>query len=204
MAEVAALLWDVGGVILSNGWDHEGRRAAAAHFELDAAELERRHAGLARPLETGGIDWAQYLSETVFFAPRPFSVEEFRRFVWERSTLNAPAFDTARSLRRSERYVQVALNNESRELNEYRIARFRLGELFHAFLSSCYTGRLKPEPEAFLFALDLLQRTPEECLFLDDRPENIAGAAAVGLRTLLVGSGDQLREDLLAAGVSLE
>jgi len=200
--EIAALLWDVGGVVLSNGWDHEGRRAAAAHFGLDAADLERRHTSLARRLETGGMDWAEYLASTVFYAPRPFSAEEFRRFVWERSTPFPAALECARSLRRSGRYVQVALNNESRELNEYRIARYRLNELFHAFLSSCYTGRWKPEPEAFRNALDVLQRSPEECLFLDDRPENIAAGAAAGLRTLLVRSPEQIREDLLVAGVS--
>jgi putative hydrolase of the HAD superfamily len=201
---ISALLWDVGGVILSNGWDHEARRAAAQRFGLDAVDFERRHDRSVRDLETGRIDWATYLSATVFEVPRSFSPEEFRAFVWERSTLYAPAFACARDLRQRGRYVMAALNNESRELNDYRIDRFRLTDIFEVFLSSCYTGRLKPEPEAFRHALDVLHCPAGECLFLDDRPENVDAAAALGLRTLRVGAADRLREDLLALGVSTE
>jgi len=200
--DLAVLLWDVGGVVLSNGWDHVGRRAAADRFGLDAAELERRHERLAVPLETGAIDWAEYLRVAVFDEPRAFTPDDFRRFVWERSACFAPAFDCARALREAGRYLMVALNNESTELNEYRIDRFHLAEVFEVFLSSCYTGRLKPEAAAFRHALDVLHRAPAECLFLDDRPENVAAAAALGIRTLRVRDPAHLREDLLAAGVT--
>ncbi len=201
MPEISALFWDIGGVLLSNGWDRDGRRAAAAEFGLDADELERRHGRLADELETGRLDWDAYLASTVFDVPRPFSPAAFRAFVWGRSTVNSSAFDLARSLRAGGRYTMAALNNESRELNEFRIAKFRLPELFHLFLSSCYTGRRKPDPEAFRYALRLTQRRPGECLVLDDRPENVEAAAALGLRTVLVRDPSRLREDLLATGI---
>ncbi len=95
----------------------------------------------------------------------------------------------------------ATLNNESRELNDYRIDRFGLGSLFDVFFSSGYTGRRKPDPEAYRFALELAHRDPEETLLLDDRPENVAAAAGLGLRTILVRDAHQIRNELALAGV---
>lgn len=204
VADVSLLLWDIGGVLLSNGWDRAGRAAAAARFGLDANDLERSHERLAAALETGRLDWAGYLAATVFDRPRPFSPADFRRFVWDRSVPHPEALAVARGLRARGDFTLAALNNESRELNDYRIERFHLGEIFHAFFSSCETGRRKPEPDAFRYPLALTHRRPEETLFLDDREENVAAAAQLGLRTVLVRDPERVREDLLAAGIPTE
>ncbi|MGI0071974.1 MAG: HAD family hydrolase [Thermoplasmata archaeon] len=202
MPEIALLLWDVGGVLLSNGWDHSARAAAAARFGLDPAELERRHGLVDGPFETGRLDTEGYLSATVFYEPRSFLREEFVAFMHARSTPNPGAIATARALRASGRYRMATLNNESRELNEYRLRSFGLRDLFDVFFSSCYTGRRKPDPDAYRFALELTQRAPDECLFLDDRPENLEAATGLGLRTLRVLDPARLAEDLARAGVA--
>ncbi|MGI0156552.1 MAG: HAD-IA family hydrolase, partial [Thermoplasmata archaeon] len=124
--------------------------------------------------------------------------------VWDRSTANPAAIAAARSLRRAGTYAMVTLNNESRALNEYRIRVFGLGEIFDAFLSSCYTGRRKPDPDAYRHALDITQCSPEESLFLDDRPENVDAAARLGLRTLQVLDPARLSEELASVGVAEE
>jgi putative hydrolase of the HAD superfamily len=202
MPKVSLLLWDVGGVILSNAWDHAGRQAAASHFGLDAEDLERRHEEVAADFETGRIEGAEYLSRTVFYAPRSFSRETFERFMRDRSVAFASPLATARKLREQGRYVMVALNNESRALNQYRIVTFGLAEIFHAFLSSCYTGRRKPDPEAYRYALEVAQHDPEESLVLDDRPENVEAAARLGIRTLWVRDPGRLEEDLALVGIT--
>jgi putative hydrolase of the HAD superfamily len=196
------LLWDVGGVLLSNGWDRSGRAAAAAHFGLDATELETRHRRVDADFEAGRLDVRAYLDATVFDRPRPFSPEEYTKFMCEQSRPNPAALATARALREDGRYVMAALNNESRELNEYRIRTFGLTGIFHAFFSSCYTGLRKPDPAAYRYALALTQRRPAETLFLDDRPENVEAAARLGLRTLRVHDPGRLREELAEAGVA--
>jgi len=203
MRKVALLLWDVGGVLLSNGWDRAARAAAASRFDLDPAELERRHQLVDAAFETGRMDAAGYLASTVFYEPRRFSPDAFRQFMFDRSRANAPALATARALRSAGRFVMAALNNESRELNEHRIRTFGLNEVFHVFFSSCYTGYRKPEPAAFRNALDLAQRAPDETLFLDDRPENIEAAARLGLRTVTVRDPGRLGEELALAGVAV-
>ena len=180
MAEVSLLLWDVGGVLLSNGWDHAARAAAAAHFKLDPTELERRHQLVDAAFETGRLDVPGYLESTVFYTPRSFSRADYVQFMRDRSRRNAAALTAARALRGEGRYVMAALNNESRDLNAYRIQTFGLKEVFHVFFSSCYTGLRKPEPAAFQYALTLTQRTPEETLFLDDRPEKYCCGGSIG------------------------
>ncbi len=204
MAKVSLLLWDVGGVLLSNGWDRVGRLAAAEHFHLDADDLERRHERVAVAFETGQLDLERYLASTVFESPRPFSPADFRAFMWARSSAFPSAIECARSLRDGGRYVMAALNTESRELNEYRISAFHLGDVFHVFLSSCYTGRLKPEVEAYRYALAITHHEPDQALLLDDRRENVEAAAGLGLRTLWVRDPGRIRGELVSAGIVAE
>jgi putative hydrolase of the HAD superfamily len=202
MTKVSLLLWDVGGVLLSNGWDRNAREAAALHFGLDGPELERRHQLVAEEFETGRLDRDRYLARTVFQAPRAFSPEAFQQFMEAGSVGITPTLEIARSLRKRGKFVMAALNNESRELNEYRIDKFDLKNIFHVFFSSCYTGRRKPDPDAYRFALQITQRDPDESVFLDDRPENVEAAANLGLRTILVRDPRRLREELALAGVA--
>jgi putative hydrolase of the HAD superfamily len=201
MAKVSALFWDIGGVLLSNGWDREARDAAAARFHLDPEELEGRHGRAAEAFETGRLDLDQYLTETVFDVPRPFSRAEFVSFMQSRSLPHAAALACARAFRADGRYLMATLNNESRELNEYRISTFGLREVFPLFLSSCYTGRRKPDADAYRFALEVTQRAPDEALLLDDRRENVDSAAELGLRTVWVQDPDHVREELASAGI---
>lgn len=201
MAEVSLLLWDIGGVLLSNGWDGTARAAAADRFDLEPVEFERRHQQVEVDFETGRMDLDGYLSATVFYVPRSFSREEFRSFMHDRSAPHPAALACARDLRGAGSYVMAALNNESRDLNDYRIRTFRLREIFHLFLSSCYTGRRKPDADAYRYALQITQRDLEEALFLDDRRENVESAARFGLRTVWVRNPDRIREELASAGI---
>lgn len=201
MADVSALFWDVGGVLLSNGWDRDGRSAAALRFRLDAEELERRHDRVSDDFETGRLDLAGYLATTVFDEPRSFSQGEFIEFMRSRSHPHEAAIACARSLRAGGRYVMATLNNESWDLNNFRIATFRLREIFPCFFSSCYTGRRKPDSDAYRFALQVTQRAPDEALLLDDRRENLDAAARLGLRTLWVQDPARVREELAAVGI---
>ncbi len=203
MPEISLLLWDVGGVLLSNGWDHTSRAAAVERFRLDATEFERRHAAVEVDFETGKLSEDGYLDATIFYQPRAFSRDDVRAFIRSRSTPNAGAIETARALRAGGRFRLATLNNESRELNDYRIRTFGLGEIFDDFFSSCFTGCRKPDPAAYRTALDITHHAPDRTLFLDDRPENVAAAAALGIRTLRVLDPGRLREELQRSGVTV-
>jgi len=199
MAEIRALFWDVGGVLLSNAWDHEERDLAIQHFLLDKSEFELRHQELLTPFEEGRLTLEEYLQRAVFYKPRPFSPDDFKRFMFSLSKPKPQALEFARSL--SGKYLIGTINNESRELNQYRIETFRLVETFDLFVSSCFVGIRKPNPRIYRLALDLTQHTADECCFLDDRPVNIEAAAEVGMQTVLVKNSDQLQRDLQTLGV---
>ena len=199
MLNIRALFWDVGGVLLSNAWDHEERDLAITRFHLDKAALDARHKELFAPFEQGKMTLDQYLDRAIFYQPRTFSREEFKQCMFSLSKPKAQAIELARSL--SDKYFMATINNESRELNQYRIEAFRLAETFDLFVTSCYVGIRKPDEAIYRLALDLTHHAAEECCFLDDRQENIEGAAKLGFHTVLVRNPQQMQQELQALGV---
>lgn len=200
--EVTALFWDVGGVILSNGWDLAERTLAAQRFQLDREDFEARHAAAFPVYESGQITLSEYLDRTVFCGPRSFAKEEFTSFMFAQSTENIGTRALLDELTLARRYLQVTLNNEGRELNAYRIEKFHLQRNFSAFFSSCYLGLRKPDRAIYSRALEMTQRPATECVFIDDRAENLEGARQVGMRAIHFQSPAQLRADLADNGVS--
>lgn len=200
MQTIRALFWDVGGVLLSNAWDHEERDLAVERFLLNKTEFESRHKELAPPFEEGRLTLDDYLERAVFYQVRTFSREEFKQFMFSLSRPKPQALELAREL--SGKYAMATVNNESRELNLYRIQQFKLTESFPLFVSSCFVGIRKPDERIFRLALDLTQHSAEECCFIDDRAENLVGAEIAGLKTVLAKDAQQLRRDLQALGVS--
>jgi len=199
VASIRALFWDVGGVLLTNAWDHDERNLAIERFVLDKPEFETRHKKLVPAFEEGRLTLDEYLDQTVFYQPRTFTAEDFKRFMFSLSKSIPGMLEVARSL--SGKFLMATINNESRELNQYRIQNFGLRDCFDFFVSSCFVGMRKPEERIFRLALDLTQQDPAECCFIDDRPVNIEGAAKAGMRTVLMRDPIQLRKDLQNFGV---
>lgn len=196
------ILFDVGGVLLTNGWDRGERVAAIAHFALNDAEFERLHTAAYDAWERGTIDLASYLDQTVFTEPRTFTQEEFFQFMLTGSKkLPDSALGILSELAASGKYLLGALNNEAREPNEYRFEHFGLSRYLEFRFSSCYLGLRKPESAIFLKALDLLNRDAEEVLFIDDRAENMAAACAVGMDGIQFLGAEKLRMELKKHGV---
>jgi putative hydrolase of the HAD superfamily len=200
---VTALLFDVGGVLLSNGWDRNTRRQTAAKFRFDWDSFEERHELVVADFESGRINLDEYLDRTVFHDPRPFSREEFKAHLLAQSQPDPDALAVASDLASTRKYLMATLNNESAELNTYRIQHFHLRDYFAVFFTSCYLGLRKPDPRIYRMAIDLIQREPDECVFVDDRPLNVEGARRAGMRAIRFENAVQLRADLAASGVSL-
>jgi len=196
------ILFDVGGVLLTNGWDHGERAAAMSHFELDRAAFEARHLAPNDAWERDVIPVKAYLDTTVFYEPRSFSHEDFVAFMLTQSKLLPDgALGILRELAAADQYLLGALNNEARVTNEYRFNTFGLRELFDVGLSSCYLGLRKPDVAIYKRALDIVGRAPERVLFIDDRRENVAAADAVGMKGIQFLGADSLRSELVSLGV---
>jgi putative hydrolase of the HAD superfamily len=199
---VSTLFFDIGGVILTNGWDRTCRRQVVDQFDLDWEEFADRHDFVAHDFEIGRITMARYLERTVFYRPREFSPADFTSVMFAASTALPGSLELLADLAGTGLFM-ATLNNESRELNEYRIDHFGLRRYFGVFLSSCYLGVKKPEPEIYRIALDVMQSPPAECLFIDDRDLNLECARDAGLGGVRFDSVTQLRDDLSTLGIVL-
>lgn len=198
---ITALFCDIGGVFLSNAWDRHSRARAAGIYRLDRQEYERLHAAAVTAFETGQISLDQYLERTLFYQPRTFTKENFKEFVLAQSQACPESLAVLQSLAQSKRYLIAALNNESLDLNHYRIQRFGLRDYFSVFFSSCYIGVRKPDEAIYRMALRMTQRAPEESAFIDDREENVVAAQRVGMRGIQYQNPKQLRGELVDMGV---
>jgi len=163
MPDIKVLFFDVGGVLLSNGWDRRARRAACEEFGLDWEDFQDRHEFVADAFERGDMDLETYLERTIFHRERPFSQGDFVEFMRARSQPNPESLQVLAELSASGECLLATLNNESRELNEFRIDKYRLQDHFLLFLSSCYLGVRKPEPEIYKMAVDIVQQPAENC-----------------------------------------
>jgi putative hydrolase of the HAD superfamily len=196
------ILFDVGGVLLTNGWDTRERALAAEHFHLDLPEFEAKHHSISGQWERGLISCDDYLDAAVFYQPRSFSHGEFFNFVVAQSQwLPNGAIGILKQLVASNKCMVGALNNEARETNEYRLSTFGLREYFKVVLSSCYLGVRKPDLAIYQRALDILGRPADRILFIDDRAENVAGAVQAGMKAIHFKNEEQLRSEFASLGL---
>ncbi len=186
MAQVSTVMWDVGGVLLTNGWDHLQRYEVLDYFKLSREPFETVHAQLNDSWEKGFITVEQYLEKTVFYEPRSFTPEEFLAKMKEQSLVHPnTALGLLKQVAESEDLAVAMLNNE----------------YFDCFVSSCYVGLRKPLPEIYKMALDLLQRDPAEVVFIDDREGNIATAKGLGMHGIVHTTAARTAEELGRLGV---
>jgi putative hydrolase of the HAD superfamily len=201
--KISAIFWDIGGVLLTNAWDHKQRKQALQQFQLDETEFEDRHEMLVSSFERGKINLADYLERTVFYRPRPFTEQAVRDYMYSLSQPYDDVLAVARSLAAAGKYRMGTINNESRDLNEFRISKFGLREIFEIFVSSCFVRLRKPEEAIYHVALEITQVPPEQCCFIDDRELNLDAAKRLGMSTIRMENAKQLRQDLVKLGVAL-
>ena len=196
MTKITHLFFDIGGVCLSNGWDHISREQSANFFGYDFAESDEKHYKVAAEFEKGNISRDAYLEEVIFYRKRDFSKNEVVEFMESQSVGHQKSLDALGKICSGGKYHISALNNESLELNEFRIKKFGLSKYFTNFFSSCYLKVKKPETEIFQTVLRIMQKRGDQCLFIDDRLENIESAVKCGFHTLHLPDVGELEKSL--------
>lgn len=203
MSTITTIFFDIGGVLLTDGWGHDSRRAAADHFGLDWEEFRDRHEKVAHAIETNRMTLDQYLNRAVFYRPRSFTREEFRGFIFAQSQPKPESIEIAKQLAASKTFFMATINNEILELNSYRLEKFGLRAIFPVFFSSCFLGLRKPDEAIYRAVLQITQRNAGECIFIDDREVNLECPREMGFNTILFEGADQLRSQLHELGVTL-
>ena len=183
--KVTALFLDIGGVLLTDGWDHHARKRAATNFKLEWAEMEGRHHLVFETYEEGKLSLAEYLDRVVFHHKRAFTRAQFRRFMFAQSK-PYPAMMTLVAQLRVRHGLKIAVvSNEARELNAFRIRKFKLDGFVDFFISSCFVHIRKPDADIFRLALDIAQTPPEQVVFIDNTPMFVQIAEGLGMRSIL-------------------
>lgn len=201
---ITTLFLDVGGVLLTPGWDRAARARAVEFFQLDAGEFEERHHLCADLLEVGRIDLAGYLERVVFHVPRRFQPDELRTFMFAQSFPHPPMIELARELRRRHGLRVVLLSNEGRELGQHRIQAFDLGAFSDVVVISGFVRYRKPDPEIYRMALDLAQAPPQHVAYVEDRPLFVETGARLGLHAIHHTGLETTRAALAGLGLAAE
>ena len=185
ITEITCLFLDIGGVLLTNGWDHHARKRAATNFKLEPAEMEDRHHLTFDTYEEGKLTMEEYLDRVIFYQKRPFTRAQFRRFMFAQSKPYAGMIDLVRKLKIRHGLKIAVVSNEARELNEHRIRKFKLGEFVDFFISSCFVHVRKPDADIFRLALDIAQVPARQVVYIENTPMFVRIAEGLGIRSII-------------------
>ena len=200
--QITTLFLDIGGVLLTNGWDHTMRQRAAEIFDLDYEEMNERHHLTFDTYEEGKLSLDEYLNRVIFYEKQPFSVQEFRQFMFAQSQPYQSMIELIQQLKTRYQLKVAAVSNEGRELTIHRIQKFDLASFIDFFVSSCFVHYRKPDADIYRVALDIAQVSPEQVVYLEDRPMFVSVAQGLGIRGLLHTSYESTRAALAALGLS--
>ena len=182
---ITCLFVDVGGVLLTNGWDHHARRRAAKNFQLPWAEMEERHRLVFETHEEGKLTFEDYLGWVVFYQKRSFTRAQFRDFMFAQSKPYPKMIDLVAQLKIQHGLKVAVVSNESREVNAYRIRKFKLNGFVDSFISSCFVHIRKPDVEIFRLALDIAQAPAQQVVYIENTPMFVQIAEGLGIRSIL-------------------
>jgi putative hydrolase of the HAD superfamily len=195
---ITTLFLDIGGVLLTNGWDRRTRMAAAEKFGLEHAEMDERHHLTFDTYEEGKLSLDEYLDRVVFYQERSFSREEFRAFMYAQSRPFPQMIELIRALKAHYHLQVAAVSNEGRELTVYRVQQFKLGAFIDFFVSSCFVHYRKPDTDIYRIALDIAQVKPDQVVYIDDRPMFVEVAQSLGIRGIVHKSYETTQKALAA------
>jgi len=201
---ITTLFLDIGDVLLTDGWDHQARKRAATNFKLAFAEMEERHHMRFETFEDGKLTLDEYLGLVVFYQKRPFTRAQFRRFMFAQSKACPGMIELFTQLKVRHRLKIIALSNEARELNAYRIRTFKLNKLMDAFVSSCFVQIRKPDAAIFRLALDIAQVPAREIVYIDNTAMFTQIAEGMGIQSILHTDYESTRAKLASVGLRID
>lgn len=184
MQPITHLFLDIGGVLLTNGWDRSMRKTAAEAFHLDHAEMDERHHLTFDTFEEGKLSLDDYLNRVVFYETRPFTKEQFIDFMFAQSKPYPEMLAYVQGLKARHRLKVATVSNEGRELTVYRIKKFELNKIVDFFVSSCFVHFRKPDEDIWRIALDIALVEPDNVVFVDDRLLFVQIAQGLGIRAI--------------------
>ena len=204
VSSITTLFLDIGGVLLTNGWDHGMRRQAAELFHLDYEEMNERHHLTFDTYEEGKLSLDEYLSRVIFYEKRTFSRDDFRNFMFRQSQPYSETMDLIRNVKKEHGLKVVAVSNEGRELTAFRVGKFKLKSIVDSFVVSCFVHCRKPDADIYRIALDIAQVAPAQVMYIEDRAMFVEVAQSLGLKGILHKNFQETQRSLGVNGLGVD
>jgi putative hydrolase of the HAD superfamily len=199
---ITTLFLDIGGVLLTNGWDRGIRTTACEKFGLNYEEMNERHHLTFDTYEEGKLTLDEYLDRVVFYQARSFSRDDFKAFMYAQSRPFSEMIELMRALKTRHGLQIAAVSNEGRELTTYRVQQFKLGTFIDFFISSCFVHYRKPDSDMYRIALDIAQVRPEQVIYIDDRAMFVEVAQGLGIQGIIHRDVQSTQKTLEGMGLS--
>jgi HAD superfamily hydrolase (TIGR01509 family) len=184
------LLFDVGGVLErvdDAAWPTRFLEAAGARVGLGLDEVQARigAAGLPDSTTRSGVQEAYWAGFGAAIGADAATLAAIRADFWDAycGTANDVLLEEARAL--TGRVGLAILSNSGDGAREEEERRYGFSAVFDPICYSHELGVRKPDPRAFALALEAMRADAEDVLFIDDLPENVAAAQALGIRAHL-------------------
>jgi putative hydrolase of the HAD superfamily len=204
LSPITNLFLDIGGVLLTNGWDNDIQKRVADRFGLDYEEMHARHHLTFDTYEEGKLSLDEYLNRIVFYQKRSFTKEEFKAFMYAQSHPFPEMIDLMHGLKLQYGLKVAAVSNEGRELTVYRVQQFKLGKFIDFFVSSCFVHYRKPDADIYRIALDIAQVRPEQVIYIDNTAMFVEVAQGMGIHGIFHSNYESTKKTLETFGLSLK
>ena len=201
--EVRALFLDVGGVLLTNGWDSKVRQALADRFKLDLKDFEARHHLTFDTYEEGKISFDVFLNRTVFYTKRDFTPAEFKKYVSDLTQPLPGMIDLFTRIKARHGLKVAVVSNEGRELTFDRVNKFNLKSFVDFFIVSSFVHLRKPDTDIYRLALDVAMLEPAQVAYIDDRAMLVEVASSLGIIGIQHEDYDSTKARLAELGLTV-
>jgi putative hydrolase of the HAD superfamily len=203
-AKITCLFLDIGGVLLCDGWDHFSRQLAAENFSLDYEELNNRHKLNFATYEEGKLTLEEYLNRVVFYQKREFTKVQFQDFIFAQSEPYSKMINLCAQLKIKYGLKVVVVSNEARELNAYRIQKFKLNKFVDSFITSCFVHIRKPDADIFRLALDITQVPSDQIVYIENTPMFAEIAESLGIKSIIHTDYNSTCQKLSSFGLTID
>ncbi len=198
---IKAVLFDLDGVVFSNGSKIAVRRLSKVHG-IPARKAREITIGnyaweYRRGMHTAKEHWG-WAAEVL--GSRKLA-ENIRKVWLESYWLKKGMRELIIQIRKH--YKTAAVSNTVAERVNYFEKKFGLGQLFDAEIYSHALGKGKPDAEVYHETFERLQVSAGECIFIDNKEYNVRAAEKLGAKGIVFKSIAQLKKDLIKAGVKI-
>jgi epoxide hydrolase-like predicted phosphatase len=194
---IKAVIFDLGGVLLRTT-SPEFRSRLEETLRLAPGTLDERIWGGPdwKLAEVGAISYEEYwrrVGASVGLST-PEEIAAFRQEYFSGDHMDQELLDLIRDLRAS--YKIGLLSNAPDKLGYWLDENWDIKRFFDAVVYSAEVGIAKPDPRIYHLVLEELKVKPSQSLFIDDTPDNVEAAIALGMKAIRFTNTRTLRDEL--------